>query len=334
MMFRVLLTALLFANIHWNVAQDDEVMESTSAPEESTTEMMSTEDEMSSTELESTEDYTSSTEYGSDSGSDSDDDEEEESAESGDDSSDLSTTGDSDSDSDDSSATESSEDDDSSDDDESSATESSEDDDTESQDDVASEDDDVDDGEDDDDDGSALESEEDDQDTDDESTEGPEDDTEDTEDGVEVLGDDEDACVGLDADECGSTFGDDGAQLCGYNTMTDDCYEVVMTAGTRGKGNFDDGYTAAQAQADEQTAQLYTAIGILGGIMGILVLTVLGGGYYIYSNKKDIEYQHTPVTMDVIDVDGGSTRTKGHHMRIQSHSQHYTSDSMPMLDTM
>jgi len=334
MMFRVLLTALLFANIHWNVAQDDEVMESTSAPDESTTEMMSTEDEMSSTELESTEDYTSSTEYGSDSGSDSDDDEEEESAESGDDSSDLSTTGDSDSDSDDSSATESSEDDDSSDDDESSATESSEDDDTESQDDVASEDDDVDDGEDDDDDGSALESEEDDQDTDDESTEGPEDDTEDTEDGVEVLGDDEDACVGLDADECGSTFGDDGAQLCGYNTMTDDCYEVVMTAGTRGKGNFDDGYTAAQAQADEQTAQLYTAIGILGGIMGILVLTVLGGGYYIYSNKKDIEYQHTPVTMDVIDVDGGSTRTKGHHMRIQSHSQHYTSDSMPMLDTM
>merc|ERR1712136_158761 len=143
-----------------------------------------------------------------------------------------------------------------------------------------------------------------------------------------------DQCVGLDADECGSTFGDDGAQLCGYNTMTDDCYEVVMTAGTRGKGNFDDGYTAAQAQADEQTAQLYTAIGILGGIMGILVLTVLGGGYYIYSNKKDIEYQHTPVTMDVIDVDGGSTRTKGHHMRIQSHSQHYTSDSMPMLDTM
>jgi len=185
-----------------------------------------------------------------------------------------------------------------------------------------------------DDDGSALESEEDDQDTDDESTEGPEDETEDTEDEVEVFGDDEDACVGLDADECGSTFGDDGAQLCGYNTMTDDCYEVVMTAGTRGKGNFDDGYTAAQAQADEQTAQLYTAIGILGGIMGILVLTVLGGGYYIYSNKKDIEYQHTPVTMDVIDVDGGSTRTRGHHMRIQSHSQHYTSDSMPMLDTM
>merc|ERR1719356_2297986 len=318
-MFRVLLTALLFANIQWNVAQDDEVIESTAAPEETTTEMMSTEDEMSSTELESTEDdLTSSTDYGSD--SDSDDSDEEESEDDAD-SSDLSTT----EDSDDSSATEDSDSDDSS------ATESSEDDDDDDDD-----DDDMDTlGEDgDDDDGSALESEEDDQDTDDESTEGPDDETEGTEDEVDVAGDDEDSCVGLDADECGSTFGDDGAQLCGYNTMTDDCYEVVMTAGTRGKGNFDDGYTAAQAQADEQTAQLYTAIGILGGIMGILILTVLGGGYYIYSNKKDAEYQHTPVTMDVIDVDGGATRTNGHHMRIQSHSQHYTSDSMPMLDTM
>jgi len=333
MMFRVLLTALLFANIQWNVAQDDEVIESTAAPEETTTEMMSTEDEMSSTELESTEDDMTSTDYGSDSGSDSD---EEESDEDDDDSSDLSTTEDSDSDSDDSSATESSEDDDSDDDDEDDDDDDDDsDDDTESQDDVASDDDDDTLGEDgDDDDGSALESEEDDQDTDDESTEGPDDETEGTEDEVDVAGDDEDSCVGLDADECGSTFGDDGAQLCGYNTMTDDCYEVVMTAGTRGKGNFDDGYTAAQAQADEQTAQLYTAIGILGGIMGILILTVLGGGYYIYSNKKDAEYQHTPVTMDVIDVDGGATRTNGHHMRIQSHSQHYTSDSMPMLDTM
>merc|ERR1711994_996075 len=259
-------------------------------------EIMSTEDDMSSTELESTEDEMSSTEYGSDSGSDSDD-EEEESDEDDDDSSDLSTTDDSDSDSDssDSSATESSDDDD---------------DEEESQDDVASDDDEM--GSQDSD-GTVLESEEDD---------------------VDVAGEDEDSCVGLDADECGSTFGDDGAQLCGYNTMTDDCYEVVMTAGTRGKGSFDDGYTAAQAQADEQAAQLYTAIGILGGIMGLLILTVLGGGYYIYSSKKDIEYQHTPVTMDVIDVDGGSTRTKGQHMRIQSHSQHYTSDSMPMLDTM
>ena len=53
MMFRALLAALLFANIHWIVAQDDEVMESTASVTEET-EMLSTEEEMSSS-MESTE---------------------------------------------------------------------------------------------------------------------------------------------------------------------------------------------------------------------------------------------------------------------------------------
>jgi len=182
------------------------------------------------------------------------------------------------------------------------------------------------------DDGSVSESEEDDQDTDDESTEGPEDDTEDN-DEVDGAGED-DRCVGLDADECGNTFGDDGAQLCGYNTQSDDCYEVVMTAGIRGRGNFDDGYTAAQEEAEEQAAQLYTAIGVLGGILALLVLTVLGGAYYIHSTRKQVDYRHTAVPTAIIDVDGGSTRTKGQHIRIESHSVvHHTSDSTPMLDT-
>lgn len=52
MMFRALLAALLFANIHWIVAQDDDGMEST-APVDST-EIESTEEEMSST-MESTD---------------------------------------------------------------------------------------------------------------------------------------------------------------------------------------------------------------------------------------------------------------------------------------
>merc|ERR1712156_365638 len=117
------------------------------------------------------------------------------------------------------------------------------------------------------------------------------------------VADDDDQCVNLDADECG-------------------------------KGNFDDGYTAAQEEADEQAAQLYTAIGILGGIMGILVLTVLGGAYYIYSSKKGADFQHQPVPSAIIDVDGGATRNHGHHMRIESHSHHYSADSTPMLDTM
>lgn len=334
MMFRALLAALLFANIHWIAAQDDEEgIESTSSPDV-TEDMASTDSgEMSSTEMESTEDdLTSSTDYGSDSGSDSDDDDEEDSEGDGSSSSsDISSTdsGSDDSDDDEESSVEV----DSSDDDEGDLTpadvgdedtEESAEDDNDSDDDMTSASDDSD--------GEVSESEEDDQDTD-ESTEGPEDGDEETEDEVDVAGDD-DLCEGLDADECGNTFGDDGAQICGYNTLNGDCYEVVMTAGTRGKGNFDDGYSAAQAEADEQASQLYTAIGVLGGIMALLVLTVLGGVYYIHTSRKNADFQHTPVPSAIIDVDGGSNRGRAQHSRIESHSHHYSTDSTPMLDTM
>merc|ERR1719229_1448789 len=90
---------------------------------------------------------------------------------------------------------------------------------------------------------------------------------EDDEDDVDTEFDDagdDDVCLGLDSSECGNTFGDDGMQLCGYNTNTDDCFEVVMTVGQRGRGSFDDGYTMAQGEMDEQASQLYTVIGILG----------------------------------------------------------------------
>lgn len=139
---------------------------------------------------------------------------------------------------------------------------------------------------------------------------------------------DDDACLGLDSSECGNTFGDDGMQMCGYNTNTDDCFEVVMTAGQRGRGNFDDGYTMAQEELDEQASQLYTVIGILGGLVGLLVLTVMGGAYYIYSNKQ--QYGHSAVPMSIIDVDGGRTT----HNRLESHSYHHSADITPMLDTM
>jgi len=309
----------------WIMAQNPE--------DTTTTEMMSTEDEMSSTEMESTEDEMTST-FDSDSSSGSGSESGggsmsieggEESDESGS-SSGLSTTDDSGSS--DSDEVESSEGGSSSNGGGMNPEDNNEDD---GEDESASDDNDSDEDESAGDDGEAMESEEDDQDTDEESTEGPEDgDTEDN-DQVDVAGEDE--CVGLDADECGNTFGDDGAQLCGYNTQTDDCYEVVMTVGIRGRGNFDDGYTAAQEEADEQAAQLYTAIGVLGGILALLVLTVLGGAYYVHSNRKHVDYRHTAVPHDIIDVDGGSTRTKGQHSRIESHSVHYSTDSIPMLDT-
>merc|ERR1712039_643195 len=165
------------------------------------------------------------------------------------------------------------------------------------------------------DDGRALDSESDDQDSSDSdsdsddvsSTEQGEDEEEDTDTEFGAEGDsgDDDGWLGLDSSECGNTFGDDGMQMCGYNTNTDDCVAVVMTAGQRGRGNFDDGYTMAQQELDEQASELYTVIGILGGLVGLLMLTVLGGGYYIYSNKKQFEYGHSAVPMSVIDIDGG-----------------------------
>jgi len=318
MLFRGLLWLFL---CQWIMAQNPE--DTTTTEMMSSTEMESTEDEMTSTF-----DSDSSSGSGSESGGGSMSIEGgEESDESGS-SSGLSTTDDSGSS--DSDEVESSEGGSSSNGGGMNPEDNNEDD---GEDESASDDNDSDEDESAGDDGEAMESEEDDQDTDEESTEGPEDgDTEDN-DQVDVAGEGEDECVGLDADECGNTFGDDGAQLCGYNTQTDDCYEVVMTVGIRGRGNFDDGYTAAQEEADEQAAQLYTAIGVLGGILALLVLTVLGGAYYVHSNRKHVDYRHTAVPHDIIDVDGGSTRTKGQHSRIESHSVHYSTDSIPMLDT-
>merc|ERR1712087_644099 len=181
-------------------------------------------------------------------------------------------------------------------------------------------------GEDNGDDGRALESESDDQDSSDSdsddvsSTAQGEDDEDDVDTEFDDAGDD-DVCLGLDSSECGNTFGDDGMQMCGYNTNTDDCFEVVMTAGQRGRGNFDDGYTMAQEELDEQATHLYTVIGVLGGLVGLLVLTVMGGAYYIYQSKRQYEYHHSAVPMNIIDIDGGRTTGRaGAHARLESHS--------------
>merc|ERR1711997_352407 len=85
--------------------------------------------------------------------------------------------------------------------------------------------------------------------------------------------------------------------------------------GIHGKGNFDDGFVAAQQEAQQESSSLYTAIGILGGTLGALVLVIAGGVYFLYSrNKYEVErgYQHGAVAltndmveqeMEMIDVD-------------------------------
>merc|ERR1712008_317795 len=78
-------------------------------------------------------------------------------------------------------------------------------------------------------------------------------------------------------EECGEQHDDDGNQVCGLNVQTDTCYEVVESRGVYGRGNFDEGYNAAQQEGVEETANLNLLVGIMGAVIGVLVLVVAGG---------------------------------------------------------
>eukprot|EP01084_Bolivina_argentea_P273484 465872_1 len=96
---------------------------------------------------------------------------------------------------------------------------------------------------------------------------------------------DEDECVGLLQTACGDVASADGGQECGFNKETGECYGIERRAGTIGSGNFDDGYNAARQSAAEEASELYTVVGVLGGVIGALVLIIAGGGYYLYNKN-------------------------------------------------
>merc|ERR1712032_89320 len=76
-----------------------------------------------------------------------------------------------------------------------------------------------------------------------------------------------DPCADLTVDECGNQHDDDGNQVCGLNVQTDSCYEVVESRGVYGRGNFDEGYNAAQQEAVKETSSLNTIVGIMGAVI-------------------------------------------------------------------
>merc|ERR1712242_191053 len=124
-------------------------------------------------------------------------------------------------------------------------------------------------------------------DDDDESTESQEDDRDDSnDDNSDVDDEDVDPCADLEAENCSDNYDDDGAQVCALNIETQDCYEIVQSRGIYGKGNFDDGYNAAQAQTQQETQQLNTVVGVMGGLIAVLVLVIAGGAYWTYSQKN------------------------------------------------
>ena len=63
---------------------------------------------------------------------------------------------------------------------------------------------------------------------------------------------DNDGCGGLTEIECHEQIDDNGDRKCSYNKLHGECFAIVRASGTKGYGNFDDGYIDGQAQANEE----------------------------------------------------------------------------------
>merc|ERR1719150_282658 len=104
-----------------------------------------------------------------------------------------------------------------------------------------------------------------------------------SEDSIDVDSDDDvDLCIGLTLNDCSQVVEEDGDAECAYNAVTGDCYSIERRDGRMGSGNFDDGYNAAIKQADDDQAQLELLVAVLGVLVGILVLVIIGGAFYLY----------------------------------------------------
>merc|ERR1719225_842286 len=105
-------------------------------------------------------------------------------------------------------------------------------------------------------------------------------------------------CASLSSNQCSNAYADDGNAICAVNAVSNNCYAVVAQSGMYGSGNFDDGYTAAEAQMEQETQQLATIVGVLGGMIAVLVLLFIGGGYYFYKKSKVHEAQMANMEVD------------------------------------
>ena len=102
-------------------------------------------------------------------------------------------------------------------------------------------------------------------------------------------------CAAQSTLDCHREVDTSGNELCALQRSIDDdteedyeCVAVVRRAGVRGNGGFDDGYTAAQNAAQQESQELLTVVGVLGGIIAALVIIIGVGGYFMWNriNKK------------------------------------------------
>lgn len=81
---------------------------------------------------------------------------------------------------------------------------------------------------------------------------------------------------------------------------------MVESRGIYGRGNFDEGYTSAQQEAEKEKSSLNLIVGIMGAVVGILVMIIGGGAFFVYKSQKAIlEEEEETYEMEMGDLEDG-----------------------------
>merc|ERR1719433_7381 len=105
-------------------------------------------------------------------------------------------------------------------------------------------------------------------------------------------------CASLTSNQCANAYADDGTAICAVNSNTQSCYAVVASKGMYGSGNYDDGFTQAQVEMQQETSKLNTIVGVLGGLVALLVVVFIVGGWFFYKKSKQHEAQMHNMEVD------------------------------------
>merc|ERR1711971_1177843 len=120
-------------------------------------------------------------------------------------------------------------------------------------------------------------------------------------------------CAQLTSSECGNAYANDGTAICAVNAVSDNCCAVVASQGMYGSGNYDAGYTQATTEMEAESQKLNAIVGVLAAIVVLLVLALLGGGYYLYQKTQKMsqiaEESAMTMTVDDRDENDGLTHT-------------------------
>merc|ERR1712060_898873 len=121
-------------------------------------------------------------------------------------------------------------------------------------------------------------------------------------------------CASLTASACGNAYANDGTAICAVNAVSDNCYAVVASQGMYGSGNYDAGYTQAATEMEAESQKLNAIVGVLAAIVVLLVLALLGGGYYLYQKTQKMSQiaEESAMTMTVDDRDEVEAMVTGH----------------------